>query len=47
MFMRTLFTGLAAVVALAVAMPVFAQTEQAPPAPVPTAKPKQIGRAHV
>mgnify|MGYP003333828576 FL=1 len=41
MFMRTLFTGLAAVVALAVAMPVFAQTEQAPPAPpVPTAKPK-------
>lgn len=40
MFMRTLFTGLAAVVALAVAMPVFAQTEQAPPAPVPVAKPK-------
>ena len=40
MFMRTLFTGLAAVVALAVAMPVFAQTEQTPPAPIPAAKPK-------
>jgi len=38
--MRSLFASLAAVAALGIAAPAFAQTDAAPPAPVPVAKPK-------
>src|SRR5689334_19197319 len=38
--MRLLFASLAAIAVMGVASPAFAQTEAAPPAPVPVAKPK-------
>ncbi len=41
MFLRTLFASLATVAAVALAMPVLAQTEATPAAPTPAAKPKQ------
>jgi hypothetical protein len=41
MFLRTLFASLATVAAVALAMPVLAQTETTPAAPTPAAKPKQ------